>query len=161
CTSGLFAAETGGSCAPAGSGTCYRRSLCGLDAAIHVSGGSNATITNNTLTNARIGVLVSPTTGAAAATVTGNTGIRAGGDQTLSADTSFSLEAHRVSEGMAASGSGATATFSKNTVSFTRFGIRTQNGATVHAAQNTVHDDYVSGVDVEDTSTLTASLNRF
>jgi hypothetical protein len=162
CANGYFASESinGGSCATASSGTCYRKALCGLDKAIQINGGTGLSITKSTFSDALTPVLVSDGLGPASATVDSNqvTGSQVG--LTLSTEPTFTIPAEEVCHSLAASGPTATGTFTKNTVAFCKFGIQARQGANVHASQNTVHDDYVSGFEVEDASRLTGSLNR-
>ncbi len=162
CPNGLFASDAvnGGHCSAAGSGTCYRKALCGLDKAIQINAGTGLSVVVSTFVNSLTPIQVSDGLGPADANAEGNSFTGSQIDLALSTDPTFIVKKEAACDGPAASGATATATFSRNTVQYCRFGIRSRAGATVHGTLNTVMHDYVSGFEIEGPSRLTGSLNR-
>jgi len=142
------------------SGTCYRKSLCGLDKAIQVNAGS-LSVTGNSFTNTQTALLLTNANGSITATVSKNQVTGSSTDVILASEPTFRIEADDVCHGMVATGATTTASFVSNTIAQCKYGLRATQGAVLHATWNTIHDDYVSAIRVEDASTITGSFNRF
>lgn len=152
CGDGTFG-TAGTPCPANGISKCHRLSLCGLDKAIQINGGAStiggSSSNANTINTIGQPVHVAGGTHTISFNSTdGNLNIT-GCHQAFPGYCSLTNNCDDVCQGYEAEGSTANATFTSNTISYCKFGIRGRNGATLTATSNILKDNYLSAFQVD------------